>query len=1530
MIDQTLVERLQTLENERPQATPEELADSLRADGFSVSDTDIARLLFTPTPDTATHPDVSDRSDKVILDPGFDGDQQAIRAHYERVQSVYESLGRFDDGASTFAVVGHSNWYKRLIPSDLDAIEEGWKVGKAYSLVDDWEDLIDKLAPGDDRTLHNLTSWKTQEVVGQSELCKFDDEANQYVWESGENPLPDYEHLRGYGFWVDLDLADDISRADLSAPERKVVEDVQEAFITEVADLYEVPTDAVFGLDSGGGAYIYGPPEAAKPLAEYVDDAEERRWVFEELTARLKTWTNGESSQFEGAWPRICDRISRANELLDPDIVQNKNHQSKAPMAIHADHDLVVTPLRPRDTEAGSVLNTPNYTPTLVSDVDDDLIAMTETWADGLTAVEHESAVESLVRTLWPEYAGEHDDWQQIIDAWLEVERVEREKKETRRTAIQQKTSEWSGDDDIGRSEDGLYEGLPVTTDYDEVLAAVDTIDVRTIIQRHACDGWDTSNRSSEVTFNPSWRDSASGKSCAVPEGSNVFIDNSCDGAGGPAKAFALGEGIFSEGPNAATRSLSEVWGETLDAMRAAGYNIPVWIPDVDDDDETDSLPYWALRRAAVALGVCEAEDLIKETTDDGETYRKLPDSETYSATLDALEAEGVAHGLTKQPVSNLPTERLKRLTPDEAKRYATSRGLDWPDTDSARDRLETKIHDVLSSESFTVLEAPTSLGKSYTASTTRWRDFEDLTGNQPVVMQVPTHEIRTEAKRRAENHDLEVEVLKGYKEACPVASGKYDPDDEAARIEWDNWWKDPTIPEFWQQLKTSGFWIEVFEHEREAANAETELGELTLLKPRLIEAINHILGADFTSLQVQSFISEGLDSNGIDVEVTDTGDEMYRLSEDSLDAAPGYWKQRTEFKIEGQAPSEFFEQLVEHTGLPASVAHSLAEDAVRGELPCTAGERRCELHSQWEDLLRDDDGNPQHDLIVATHNFAHVPSLRLNTNLIFDEQPTFTVDDLQGDGKQERIQELVEAYLRYLEAPVQTWEEFVTLAKDSNATGLRRQKRDELRNSFQYENRVDTPSVDWFVDIKAAHTIAPALTKAIWQALGTGADTNGRYTGRVRYEPPRFDATAKDEPGWNVEWVTVVLDESHSVQTVREAPDVSQARSVVGLDAWPSKILWERNVHPNIELKTVLDPEERQLWRRIERGLQIVQVGENTRPRSGKEKKAREWFDQDGLRALVESVKDELGVEISTGITTAQVEVLLKEALIDAGADAEDVTTIHYGNEKGVNEFKNEDIGLVVGSMDPGDDYVLNLLAESGLSAEPKTSTCTECDGNGCSKCDHTGIYREHGREFVGDDADAAHELLETVRAYRVAQAAGRYARSPDDPTDNATVFVRTSALPDGFADVKVPDVEWVATDNQERVIDALRHREWASARELAEATGLCKEHVRQTLVRLEEHGKVNIRTGDGDYGANLYEASDENYLYGIVDLDQVDLEDIANEDLWDSSKWSLAICADPDPPTRISRDQSASTPPPEQDHPPNTIPLRTVVPGD
>jgi hypothetical protein len=705
---------------------------------------------------------------------------------------------------------------------------------------------------------------------------------------------------------------------------------------------------------------------------------------------------------------------------------------------------------------------------------------------------------------------------------------------------------------------------------------------------------------------------------------------------------------------------------------------------------------------------------------------------------------EPSAGGLGR-PTATLPIDQLEAIDPIQRRELARDRGQDWPSTEEARERLFRTITQTMRHEDDRVIDAPTSLGKSYAVAATPWgsAQYAGVTGGRPVVHLSKTRDARDEAVATSQEADVDHLVLRARTEACPVCAGEYDP-----------------------------------------------------------SAV------------------EGTDRPGL--------------------------------TVDGQPASEWLDLMCDERGLSLSVAHHYLEARLDQdvELPCSA-RTPCPAIQQWNTFREGD-----HSLIHATHNFAHVPGLRTETNVVLDEQADFQID-LSTD----RVQRAITAYLRAVDAPVTTWEQFLTLAR-YDADGARTdadRERDALVDALERE-----PDLEWYVDTPGAHAMAPALARAL---LWGEERANGRYVGRTRFAPPRLDEHARSDEDWNAAYLTVVLDETNEVRAVWNVPDFGPARSVIGLDAHPALPRWRLNTVPWIERTAVLEGEERQLWRRHERGLRVVQIGEATRPLT-----SGEYFDYDGCEAVVSYLRERYGDDFRTAITAGAVESDLRDIMRRSGIEFP--ATMHYGEEKSRNDFADEAVGFVNGCIDPGDGTVVDLLAALDCEARPERADedCAACEGAGCEACAGTGRRREKGRGFEGPDADVAEAILASVRETHVAQAAGRYARSPEDSDATATVYVRTDAVPEGFADVQVPGVVWTYGPKQEAIVEALRESaEPQSTRELAAAAGCSKKHARETVQRLVADGDVRAFERAGDHGATLY-ADAGVPQQGYVELDKND----------------------------------------------------------
>jgi hypothetical protein len=588
---------------------------------------------------------------------------------------------------------------------------------------------------------------------------------------------------------------------------------------------------------------------------------------------------------------------------------------------------------------------------------------------------------------------------------------------------------------------------------------------------------------------------------------------------------------------------------------------------------------------------------------------------------------------------------------------------------------------------------------------------------------------------------------------------------------------------------------------------------------------------------------------------------------------------------IDGQPASAWLNEVCDGRNVAFSAAHAWLDEYndQQAPLPCSppvddspdAGRYPCPAVAQWEGVPRDDEGAPTNDVVHATHNFAHVPGLVQDSIVVVDEQPDYTVE--LG---QDRVRRAIAAYLKEIDAPVSTFETFVSLARlADDAYGT-----DAGIEAEAVGNALDSgsPSREWYLTDPDAHTLAPAIARAIWYALRDDPDANGRHSAIVAHEPPRLDAHAHDDAAWNREWVSIVLTENNDVRQVRSAPDLSGARCVIGLDAHPTPALWQLNTRPKIQVDPLLDTDERRLWRRFERGLTVVQVGENTRP-AGKDGK---YAQRDrGRGVFLKHLREHFGSEFSTALGPKAVGGVIEHELDGAGVADPQVMT--YGEEKSRNDFAGEAVGAVLGCIDAGDDYVLDTLAELGLDATPETDV--DEDGE---------EFRAYGREFVGEDADTAGALVGSVRETHVAQSAGRYARDADDPDDTATVFVRTDALPVGLADYQVAGVTHVAGDKQRAIAEAARENPGATARELQELASdwlagdetVSKTHVSKTLAGFLDRGVMQRRRGCGAYGADQWNGDDLTDAAVAGDVDLGELQDRVLS-LYGSLEYQYAI---------------------------------------
>ena len=549
-----------------------------------------------------------------------------IRAHYQQIRPVIDALASVD-GHYTLGNTDFVGWYVKRKATDPAVLEAGYpEEGRCATLAHDYGVLVDRI----ERVLYATTSYNRALALAEWVPCRLvEDDAGQVRTEwQGPKPTPGYTATGAMMAWGDIDLRDELKarRHDLATETRQTVERALAGYIMEFADLYG-SREPVFVLDSVGGAYVMGAPAVTLPIAEhFADDRDALAWVMEAVIRRSNEW-------LQAAQERVEARVDGAEEVLDPDWVNNVNRPYKAPLSIHGDHDAVVTPLS---------IAEPAYTMTPVAAVDEALIEGSAYWAADLTDVAHRAHVANLVESLWPRYVETNDAWQAALEEWVADQRAN----ETLRRIHRQQTRERRQ----ARQAD-LADDLPITPHKDDVIAAIDRLDIEAVAEATIVHEWTdqaagkTSHAGADKRdFIPIWGPSAKGTANYVDLDRDIWVDTGTDDHGTAVEMALIAEEDWPCGKIAT----GEDWARGVDYLRELGFSIPLWTPDATALDpqgnEYEKMPYWSLRKAAVALDVLPEDAFIEKEGQYG-SYLGFPGRVTYNRALKAIEDVGLKHG---------------------------------------------------------------------------------------------------------------------------------------------------------------------------------------------------------------------------------------------------------------------------------------------------------------------------------------------------------------------------------------------------------------------------------------------------------------------------------------------------------------------------------------------------------------------------------------------------------------------------------------------------------------------------------------------------------------------------------------------------------------------------------------------------------------------------------------------------------------------------------------------------------------------
>jgi len=526
-----------------------------------------------------------------------------------------------------------------------------------------------------------------------------------------------------------------------------------------------------------------------------------------------------------------------------------------------------------------------------------------------------------------------------------------------------------------------------------------------------------------------------------------------------------------------------------------------------------------------------------------------------------------------------------------------------------------------------------------------------------------------------------------------------------------------------------------------------------------------------------------------------------------------------------GYSPSEWFEWMCDVRKNGFHSAHRELEKHC--DTPCTEN-GDCPALKQWWQTLRDDDGNPTVDVVHTTANFAHVEALTEDANLVFDERPDYALN--LGDSERQQVRDSVSNLLEYRSNGEYAIADVTSANRHGNTERIR-----ELRALLD-----EAVSRDWYFRREETHRLAPEIGLAI---LNAEEIIENRWAG----EDVNFSGRRMGQ----YQGVKVVLNSKGKLRHIQYSPSLSDARCIIGLDAFPSEYRWQLNTVDDLTCENVLPPAVRRRWRREERGLTVVQVADNTRSYTSG------WDGAGDERAegLIRALRRKHGDEFRTCITPGSIEDDVRRFMQEAGIksppplDGKSVEpTMHYGGQNSRNDFEREVVGLLIGCIDPGDKNILDLLALGGRSAWPEMTTTEDGERT-----------RKTGRSFEGPDTGTAREILVSVREANIAQAAGRYARNPDSSDSSALVYVWSDVCPSSLTD-EILEVSYYSISDERKTVMQLLQEGYRTRREIEKASGVDntresgvdKSYIHECLNSFRDEGLAEETKKAGKNGAS------------------------------------------------------------------------------
>lgn len=429
-----------------------------------------------------------------------------------------------------------------------------------------------------------------------------------------------------------------------------------------------------------------------------------------------------------------------------------------------------------------------------------------------------------------------------------------------------------------------------------------------------------------------------------------------------------------------------------------------------------------------------------------------------------------------------------------------------------------------------------------------------------------------------------------------------------------------------------------------------------------------------------------------------------------------------------------------------------------------------CEYMRRFDEIKQQvQNGNV--GLLIGNHKHAHNNLYIQNRIVILDEfNPDPFLKSLPTEGRIDDSDHPGNIISHFLDEIKESETEFPTETfKDVTDILLNRNEQESLKTALEWfeENGVTRSDVDQFEFYEISsykhnqgHRLAPLLTLAFlcMREVGEG----------IELAPP---PQAHDLPDIHDAWENsglkrnerCVRDRNTGEVHLLQPPNLGSAKQIIGLDALPSKQMWDLLFAPDsgFEHRQIVSRENFSQYISSALNMTVKQIGDGKYPYAGGRISNKNKYRFAVIKALEENefalISTQKAIEEykSRKLPSWSVKTLPNES--DDEDKELEFAMKNYATVLSSNDFEKENLGVVAGSPFPGYD-VMRIWA--GLCGE-----------------EFAGLEKEEPSSEIVQD------LYEYFVQHQIIQAILRFGRHRDVwDSGGSTVYITTTDIPDWF----------------------------------------------------------------------------------------------------------------------------------------------------